>query len=210
MKVLIISLLFVVWMLPSQAAAHDAGNRRLMKPGAGNRILMIGDSHTAGFFGKELESLLRKNGKKVHRVGKCETSPRHWLRGSKFRNTPALSALISSYRPNVVLILLGANMRRGGKKDFGAVQTLARIARESGAKVVWVGPPKQGNDISTAGIDAFDAKMRRAIGPNATYVAMSAFTSPLDTVSDRRMRIHAYDRRVARRWAGSVFQRIHE
>jgi hypothetical protein len=209
MHVLIISLLFVVWMLPSQAAANDAG-AGVTKLGTRSRILMVGDSHTAGLFGKELQSLLRKTGAKVRRVGKSKTAPRHWVRGSKYQNTPALRMLTTSFRPNVVLILLGANMRRGGKNDFKAVQTLARIARESGAKVIWVGPPKQGNDISPASIDAFDAKMRRAIGPGVRYIALSAFTTPLDTVSDPRSRLHTYDGRVARRWARSVHQRINE
>lgn len=45
------------------------------------RVLHIGDSHTAGFYGKEMDRLLRETGAKVRTYGSSGSSPASWFNG---------------------------------------------------------------------------------------------------------------------------------
>ena len=42
-------------------------------------VLHIGDSHTAGIYGKEMDSLFRKTGAKITTVGSSGSSPSWWI-----------------------------------------------------------------------------------------------------------------------------------
>lgn len=46
-----------------------------------SRVLHIGDSHTAGFYGKEIDRLLRLTGANVRTYGSSGSSPNSWLNG---------------------------------------------------------------------------------------------------------------------------------
>jgi len=51
----------------------------------GRKVLVIGDSHTAGTFGTELDRQLRKAGATVATYGSCGTTPASWLKGTATR-----------------------------------------------------------------------------------------------------------------------------
>ena len=130
----------------------------------GNKILMIGDSHSAHYYyGKHLHSLIRTAGFKVDSYGIGATTSMSWFSGVKgtdalissvyineqgtvatlsSQNTYSLQNLKNSYSPNIVIVSLGTNAI--GKSDSHYttyVGPLAKIA-STNAKCYWVGPPK--------------------------------------------------------------------
>lgn len=132
--------------------------------GPNDRVLHIGDSHTVGIYGREMDKHLRSTGAKVETYGSAGSSPRWWITGQSTHSgfygkdesgktdapanwrdphpTPKLADLLKRFRPNVVMISLGANMLGSNPAAIEKqVKELADIAKASGAKIIWVGPP---------------------------------------------------------------------
>lgn len=174
------------------AGAGDGANARI---GPGTKVLEIGDSHTVGVFGQELEKLLEGRGADVERHAAVGTSAGHWVNGG--HGAKPLQDLIARSKPDVVIINLGANSRGGVGSD---VKRLAQIAKNSGAQVIWVGPPRTRQDMANpAALQQFDAQMRAQLQGLGTYVSSAPYTS-----YDGPDGIH-YNAGAARRWAQGVF-----
>ncbi len=129
------------------------------------KILLIGDSHVAGPFGKTLDSLLRTlEGTRVETYGVCgaigsyffdstltncgyfyhqaEGDATSGLRNTK-ANAPNLPNLIADDRPDLVILELGSNYAKGYTYDFivNDMKTTAEAAVKSGAQCLWVNMP---------------------------------------------------------------------
>ena len=152
---------------PSVPQASAQSQLAFVQPaliGPGDRVLHIGDSHTAGIYGKEMDKLLRGTGAKVETYGSSSSRPSWFLNGypttwgffGKDENgvadipknwkdphpTPKLPDLIGRFHPNVIMISLGANLLgSNGDNIEKEVRQLADVAKASGAKIIWVGPP---------------------------------------------------------------------
>ncbi len=181
------------------AGAAAGGDRANVQIGPGTKVLEIGDSHTVGAYGQELEKLLEGKGAKVDRYAAVGTSAGSWLNGSG--GAQSLEALIARSKPDVIIINLGANSRGG----VGANEKrLAQIAQKSGAKVIWVGPPTTRQDMSNrASLQNYDQKMRNTLNGLATYISSAPYT-PTYSGGDG---IH-YNSSTARQWAQGVFSAI--
>lgn len=174
------------------AGGGDQANARI---GPGTKVLEIGDSHTVGVFGQELEKLLEGRGADVERHAAVGTSAGHWVNGG--HGAKPLQDLIARSKPDVVIINLGANSRGGVGGD---VKRLAQIAKNSGAQVIWVGPPRTRQDMANpAALQQFDAQMRAQLQGLGTYVSSAPYTS-----YDGPDGIH-YNAGAARKWAQGVF-----
>lgn len=131
-------------------------------------ILLIGDSHTVGTFGKTLDTLLRAvPNSAVHTVGSCGMSPDAFLRGYETpcgyleydwelretsatkHPTPLIGALLERLKPGTVIVALGANQintaMTNPAKARADIETLSQAIASSGARCVWVGPPNGRN-----------------------------------------------------------------
>lgn len=131
---------------------------------ANTRVLHIGDSHTAGIYGKVMDKLFRETGAKVETFGSAGSSPSWWFTGKETKSgfyskdennnvdsnpnwktphkTPIFKDLVSNFKPNVIVISLGANLIKGDNETIEKeVKRLCEAAKESGAKIIWVGPP---------------------------------------------------------------------
>lgn len=191
--------------------------------GPGTKVLMIGDSHTVGAFGTELDQKLRSTGAQVATYGASGSSATQWANGGTTRSgwvergangqvsqppwnqphqIPRLEELIAKEKPGVIIVNLGANFRGGDPTS--QVRSLGEIAKKHGIKLIWIGPPKtredSGNDSS---IKAFDQKMAAAMAPYGTYIASDPFT-PTYSGSDG---LH-YDSAAGKRWADGVFGQL--
>lgn len=145
------------------------GGEPLLKPGT--KVLHIGDSHTAGIYGTEMDKLMRDTGAKVQTYGVSGSSPSWWWNGTTTksgyfgrdeegntdrpanwrtpRQTPNLEKLIREQRPEVLVVSLGANMTgQSAAKIEADARKLLEIAKAAGTKIVWVGPPN-GRDSPT-------------------------------------------------------------
>ncbi len=198
--------------------------------GPGTRVLMIGDSHTVGTYGQEMDRLLRSTGASVESYGSSGSSPSWWLRGTTTRSgfvarhadgrveqpadwraptaTPRLAELIRQQRPDVLVVSLGGNMRGLGPEAVRRqVSELAEVARANGTRLVWVGPPSRREDTGNrADIERFDRSLRDAVAPYGAYVASSPYTEYAG--GDGIHYSGARGARVARDWAQRVFEEI--
>lgn len=132
--------------------------------GPDDRVLHIGDSHTVGIYGQEMDKHLRSTGAKVETYGSAGSSPRWWLTGQTTRSgffgkdaegkvdspakwndphpTPKLDGLLKRFQPNVVMFSLGANLLGASKESIEKqVREVADMAKATGARIIWVGPP---------------------------------------------------------------------
>jgi peptidoglycan hydrolase-like protein with peptidoglycan-binding domain len=212
-------------------ASGAAGGQLLDRPiGPGTKVLMIGDSHTAGAFGTEFDRLLRSTGASVETYASSGSSPSWWMNGTTTRSgfvarhadgrveqphwqdphaTPKLADLIREQRPDVLVVNLGANMR--GLSPEGVrqqVRMLAEVAKENGTKLVWTGPPDRPQDVqNSAEIDRFNAILRDAVAPYGGFVGGSQYTSEY-AGGDGLHYGGAKGTRIAREWANGVFGEI--
>lgn len=168
------------------------------KIGSGSKVLEIGDSHTVGAFGTELQHLLESKGAQVHKEAAVGTSAGQWVRGGQ--GAKPIEQLLKEQKYDVVLINLGANFRKGGPGAFNDVKKLAEAAKNSGAQVIWVGPPTTREDQGNPGaLQKFDEEMKAALAPYGTYISSAPFT-PTYKGPDG---IHL-DSDVAKKWAQGV------
>jgi hypothetical protein len=159
------------------------------------RILLVGDSHTHGAFGAELERLLETTGAKVHRAAKIGSAVRYWW--------PRLPALLRDHQPDLVIVALGANMRDYPSAKGTAAQfhkTIGLIARERpAARIIWIGPPRERADTE-ARLQEFNQRIKRGVGGGAVFIDSSPHT-PRYVGRDG---VH-YASAPARAWAAGVF-----
>lgn len=199
------------------------------KIGAGSNVLVIGDSHTIGTFGTQLDKDLRSTGARVETYGSSGSSPSWWINGTTTNSgysarhadgsvdqppwnqphaTPKLSDLIAKQRPDTIIVNLGANMRGASAQEIERqVSSLAKMAKESGARLIWVGPPKTREDMSNpSSVNRFNAAMRDAVAPYGTYLSSSEYTRYAG--GDGIHYSGNEGSQVARGWADRIFSDI--
>ena len=188
---------------------------------------MIGDSHTVGTYGNEMDRLLRSSGATVSSYGSSGSSPSWWMRGTTTSSgfvgrhadgtverpadwrtpheTPRLRELIERERPDTLVVSLGGNMRGMSEDQIRRqVRELGEVARENGVRLVWAGPPSRRADAGDRqDIERFDAIMRDAVAPYGNYVASSRYTEY--SGSDGVHYSGARGTAIARQWAGAVY-----
>ena len=152
------------------------------------RILFIGDSHSVGPFGQELDRLLRETGASVLTRAVCASAPRSWVagtrhhcgffyrdadgatrRGTKEASTPPLAGLLSQHNAAWTVVQLGGNLHGGAPATVKAqVGDLARRVAEAGSKCLWVGPPNRRDN--GGGFDAWYAAIKEGADPYCVFL----------------------------------------
>lgn len=186
---------------------------------SGSKVLVIGDSHTAGAFGDELDRLLRAKGANVHTVGSSGATADNFITGkgttvgyadhkangqtekTASHATPKLEDLINQDKPDTIIVNLGANFRGAGPAGIKKqVDEIGEIAKRHGIKITWVGPPTTRQDESNrSSLQKFDEDMKAAVAPYGSYVSSAPFT-PKYSGGDG---IH-YSGDAAKQWAAGV------
>ena len=124
-------------------------------------ILLIGDSHTVGPFGKKLDELLRAEAASVVTYGSCGSIAGWWysaqqttcgyfkrgLDGVEFSTTthvtPLFRNMLLEVKPDAVIIALGTNYVMNPNDDF-AIRDMKKMATDihnSGAECFWILAP---------------------------------------------------------------------
>ena len=121
-------------------------------------VLLLGDSHTVGSYGQELEKLLEGAGARVKTYAVCGASARWWAatphppqpcsgyalhpaRGGRYSSAPPALAELSADRPALIVVGLGSNQDGRTLDDFVAAAKALLAALPAESKVLWVGPP---------------------------------------------------------------------
>ena len=121
----------------------------------GSSILYIGDSHTAGDYGKEMDRLLKTKSSNVYTYGCVSANAQDFIagtrtcdRGSTFQNQvkdytlPKIDDLLTTHNPNIVIVSLGSN-------HLGYPKTSKEIIDKlQGKTCYWIGPPVGPNNPS--------------------------------------------------------------
>lgn len=163
-----------------------------------SRVLFVGDSHTHGPFGKELERLLASAGASVTRAGRIGSAVKFWL--------PKLPALLREHHPDLVIVALGANMREypsptGTSAHFRSAVRLIKNERPQ-ARIVWIGPPRKGDD-SGQKLQRFNQILKSGLDPDVLFVDSGPHT-PRYVGGDG---VH-YSDAAAKAWAKGVFAEL--
>lgn len=196
------------------------------------RVLHIGDSHTVGIYGREMDNLMRKTGAKVQTYGSAGSSPSWWLNGHSTKSgfyskddegkvdspadwkapheTPKLNNLINNFKPNVIIISLGANLiKASGEQIEKEVKILADIAKESGAKIIWVGPPDGRESVKPDSKQSFlYDHLQKVAQQYGTFLDSRPYTEYPATGGDG---IHYWGKEgseIAKSWASNIFHDI--
>jgi hypothetical protein len=212
---------------PSGSASGDVSQQGAAPPGGkignGSRVLVLGDSHTAGAYGDELDRLLRAKGAQVHTVGSSGASADHFISGkgttvgfadhkvngqtekTASHATPKLEELITQDKPDTIVVNLGANFRGAGPAGIKTqVNKLGEIAKRHNIKIVWVGPPRTRDDMANpSSLQKFDQDMAAAVQPFGQYVSSAPFT-PEYSGSDGVHYGGAKGTDLAKKWAAGV------
>lgn len=198
---------------------------------SGTRVLLIGDSHSVGVYGSELDKLFRQTGASVRSVGSSGASPSWFWNntvtksgyvdrradGSKDqpkdwrtpRATPAFRKLLNEHHPELVVISLGANMLGASRsvieRDCGR---LVDEARNAGARVFWVGPPDARSSATNSKRDTFYSIISQCLNGRATVIDSRRFTKYPASGGDGVHYWGTEGMATARKWAAGVLQEI--
>lgn len=207
----------------SNAAQQQSAPPAAGKIGNGSKVLVIGDSHTAGTYGDELDRQLRARGAQVHTIGSSGASADNYITGAGTKvgyadhkvngqtdktaahATPKLEELIAQDKPDTIVVNLGANFRGAGPAGIKAqVSKLGEIARKHNIKMIWVGPPTTRADMSNpASLQKFDQDMQAAVQPYGEYISSAPFT-PQYAGGDGVHYSGAQGAELAKKWAAGV------
>ena len=166
--------------------------------GPGVKVLLVGDSHTDGPFGQELERLMKASGARVVRAAKIGSAVTYWM--------PRFPALLRANSPDIVIVALGANMRTypsasGTSAQIRQIVALVRRERSS-AQILWVGPPRERADTDQR-LGQFNSIIRNGLDVAVRFVDSAPYTP----VYEGRDGVH-YATQPANRWAAGVFAEL--
>jgi hypothetical protein len=155
------ALTLFVTLLTAQFFADPS---RADSPDSPKTILYIGDSHSVGTFGNELDLLLRQKFGDAHveSYGSCGSSPSWWMSGkatscgykerhphnkskqTQKHSTPKLPKLLIDDKPDHLVIAMGGNLLKSSEE--AAVREiknfLTQIRALGVSSCTWIGPPQ--------------------------------------------------------------------
>jgi len=209
--------------------------------GAKPRVLYLGDSLSIGAFGQTLDSSMRSSGFQVHTVVAGGATPYYWLKSYQplpctigfweksesserrlgyVRAVPKIEDLISTTKPNVVVVQTGINLyatlrskRRPKEENVAEIRSLidqmCYAIAEAGAISYWVLPPHSHEERYSKELQDELASIMRGIvetyeGTVFESQKVTKFVDPYPATDG----IH-YGPAEARGWAEKVSQHFH-
>jgi len=191
-------------------------------------VLFIGDSHTAGTFGRTLDQLLRDEAGNVTTYGSCGSAPAWWFSGQPttcgfFRRTadgqvfratthptPIFTEELKKIRPGLVVVALGANMMSASDDHIRSTTgQMVKAIRDAGVDCVWIAPPDTRVKPKPV-LENLARVLRETVSGDCSFIDSRAYTVYPPTGGDG---LH-YDaigpagREAAKAWANSVFSDI--
>lgn len=169
---------------------------------AEERVLFIGDSHSVGSFGHDLDGLLRGWAPETATYASCGSSPFWWFDGQAtpcgfFQRdlsghatsglkapTPLLETLLADVKPTIIVVEQGANLVNS-PLDFIASDSrrMADAIAKASPKCLWLGPPhtRLKTDVEQA---EYNGVLRGAVSGACQYMDSRPFTHYPETGGD--------------------------
>ena len=189
------------------------------------KVLILGDSHTGGPFGAELESLMKKAGHQVEVYGCWGATASDFINGGKNCNSvsflksssslgpytlPSVDSIVNSFNPSVVVVALGANFISSPEQSLSLAQKVA------GKTCYWVGPPLAPDPAYQP--DPFYQQFTDSIGncklidsrisTQFNFCGTNSCCCNADIHFNRQGTRNAESEAVAKQWAKSVFNQV--
>lgn len=213
----------------SSAPAAETAETASPSPSAGygdtKNILLVGDSHTSGHFGQNLEKLFKSSGKTVDRVSHTNITAAHYLNNRVLVGTSDHVGEYDVAKKNnydVVVVLLSTNDASGCTTSSCAATKAAQIKKLmdllNGKKKIWVSGPKLNDRAATTyggipGYKTFDINKRiellwqegvRIIGAQNSIDSRPCTESLKESTGGD---IHYYNAPAAQ-WASCIYKKI--
>ncbi|MBU6155224.1 MAG: hypothetical protein KGP28_13050, partial [Bdellovibrionales bacterium] len=181
---------FFVPVLFASSFAHASFDSLSAEP----RILVIGDSHSVGPFGRSLADELRKVSPKSSLYASCGTVASSWFTGSRTRcgfyfrteegkilegksgNTPKISGMIQTLKPDLLVVQLAGNYSVGFDES-SAVKDMRRIVeliKDLPIACLWIAAPDA--RVNTTARSKLYSWVASATGDRCTVLDSRAFT----------------------------------
>ncbi len=190
-------------------------------------VLLIGDSHSVGAFGKTLDSLLRSDpSREVRTVASCGSIIRWFYTGTSTpcgflkidasgkmtetlkAPTPLLSGLLSEKKPDLIIVELGANYMVG-YPDATLVRDTEQLLQDidsTGAKCLWVSPPDSRKYREERKL--LVARLEKLVSARCQWFDSLQFTRYPDTGGDGVHYSTSSMIPIAKEWASQVYKVI--
>ncbi len=199
-----------------------------------SKTLIISDSHGVGAFGLELTRYIENKNESVSFYAYGGSNPADWIEGNKLpwsywehhtsqtdqrsenKNTPKLSVLIETQRPDSVIIVLGTNLiwREQLPEDTSQIEYLINLVKKLDLKCIWIGPPdlRLRDEKQIKRLSEIQNQLRQIVSQNKCMLIESwTFTTYPPNIGDG---IH-YDQipkigyQLSQKWAHDVFYKIY-
>jgi len=202
----------------------------IFAPQAFSKTLIVSDSHGTGAFGGELARLIETKGENVSFYAFGGTKVIDWIEGNNLtwgfwehhtgridrrgtnRNTPKLVELIKLHKPTTVMIVQGTNMiwREQTLQDSEQIRYLMNLAKDSGAKCIWVGQPDlnpKEEDPKRWDLELQHLFEKEVPSMGCQLIRSWAFTNYPENMGDgiHYDQIPGIGEKLARDWARNVF-----
>jgi hypothetical protein len=187
-------------------------------------VLFVGDSHSVGPFGWNLDQNLRDAGHEVATYASCGSIPRWWstgqkttcgyfsrdLKGTKLQLnqaiTPLMSTLLSQIKPDVVVMEFGGNYLNTPSDDFIVkdIQAFVSKIKASGAACFWITNPDTRNNRHA--IPRILGLIKKAVGNDCPIFESHLVTKYPETGGDGVHYWNTLGTPIAKSWAKKAFE----
>lgn len=187
-------------------------------------ILIIGDSHSVGPFGWQLDENFRKHGYQVAIYASCGAIGKWWSTQQKTtcgyfskdlngkvtqattHPTPKLSSLLSEIKPEAVIVELGSNYVKMPSDETARadIKALVKQIKISGASCFWISAPDM--RLYRNELPRLNKLIKDAVGEECKIFNSQSVTSYPSTGGDG---IHYWSPAgtpIARSWADAAFE----
>ena len=182
-------------------------------------VLLLGDSHTHGSYGRELEKLFEAAGWTVTRVGWVGARADNYLNGTQERIGLGGAGdwnAAKAGRFDVAILTLGTNdaalLPAGGAADGAAARLLALSRTLNAGEVWWVGPPAFEAGIARTYNKAFAQDDLNARADRLWRAASPLFSRTIDPRDATRAFMSSSDihfgPKGGKAWAKAVYDRV--
>ncbi|MBO9667413.1 MAG: SGNH/GDSL hydrolase family protein [Bdellovibrio sp.] len=196
------------------------------------RVLFIGDSHSYGKFGEEVDKYLRTISTDVTSMASCGSSPSTWMassdnyqstncgywqRDSKGRDTRVKKHKVNSFpeelqrlEPDFTVVALGTNIlgsKENIQRELPIVQQMLNEIAKSKSQCVWVGPPDLAKNPFKANLAEGNKALKKLVQKNnCIYVDSTTLTKYQEGTSDG---LH-YGPKDSAKWGIAVAKKIED
>ena len=193
--------------------------------GSFGKVLFVGDSHSYGNFGTEVDKYLRANSSSVTTYASCGSSPSTWLNKNGKYNATNCGHLskdpqgrekrqnshgteyfpdeIQNIHPDLTVIAMGTNILASPatiKREVESIKKMLAEVHKVQSKCIWVGPPSITKRPFVDNLDLGIKEIKSVIEKNGCVFVDS---KPLTTYPAKGDGIH-YGAQSAAKWGKDV------